>query len=99
MFESGQKRPKIQVEIEVHLQDGSFFLGMLSLAQGQRVSDLMNDERQFLPIERVDGSVVIYRKAVISKVLPSAAPSTTHTSGSPPAGRGGGSKLPTTGAA
>ena len=45
MYESGQKLSKIDVEVQVQLDDGSQFLGVLSLGQGQRVSDLMNDER------------------------------------------------------
>ena len=69
MFESDQKLSKIKVEIQVHLDDGNQFLGMLSVSQGQRISDLMNDERQFLPVEMSGGSVVILRKAVITKVV------------------------------
>jgi DnaJ-domain-containing protein 1 len=70
MYESGQKLSKIVIEVEVQLDDGSQFLGALSLGQGQRVSDLMNDERNFIPIQLPGGSVVIQRKSVIAKVAP-----------------------------
>ena len=70
MFESEKILSKINVEIEVHLDDGSQFLGMVSVRQGQRVSELMNDERQFLPIQMPKGNVVILRKTVILKVVP-----------------------------
>ena len=70
MFKSDRKLSKIKVEIQVHLDDGDQFLGMLSLSQGQRISDLMNDERQFLPVELSGGNVIFLRKTVISKVVP-----------------------------
>ncbi len=70
MFESEKKLSKINVEIEVHLDDGSQFLGLVSVRLDQRVSELMNDERQFLPIQLPKGNVVILRKTVILKVVP-----------------------------
>ena len=55
MSESNQKLSKNKVEIQVHLDDGNQFLGVLSVRQDQRISDLMNDERQFLPVEMSGG--------------------------------------------
>ena len=37
MFEPDKKVSKINVEIEVHLDDGNLFLGMVSVRLGQRV--------------------------------------------------------------
>lgn len=54
----------------MHLDDGSQFLGMVSVMHGQRISELMNDERQFLPIQMPKGNVVIMRKTAIFKVVP-----------------------------
>ena len=65
-----QKVSKINVEIEVHLDDGNLFIGMVSVRLGQRVSELMNDERQFLPIQLPKGNVIILRKTAIFKVVP-----------------------------
>ncbi len=70
MYESGQRLSKIEIEVEIHLDDGSHFLGTLQLSQGQRVSDLLNDERHFIPIQLQGGSVVIQRKSTIAKVAP-----------------------------
>ncbi len=70
MFESEKILSKINVEIEVHLDDGSHFLGMVSVRHGQRISELMNDERQFLPIQMPKGNVVIMKKTAIFKVVP-----------------------------
>ena len=60
----------MDIEVAVPRDDGSHFLGVLSLSQGQRVSDLMNDERNFIPIQLQGGSVVIQRKSAIAKVAP-----------------------------
>ncbi len=70
MFESEKILSKFKIEVEVHLDDGSLFLGMVSVRLGQRVSELMNDERQFLPIQMPEGNVVILRKTAIFKVVP-----------------------------
>ena len=70
MFEPDKKVSKINVEIEMHLDDGNLFLGMVSVRLGQRVSELMNDERQFLPIQLPKGNVIILRKTAIFKVVP-----------------------------
>ncbi len=70
MFESEKILSKFKVEIQVHLDDGTKFLGTVSVRQGQRISELMNDERQFLPIQMPDGNVVILRKTAIFKVVP-----------------------------
>lgn len=70
MYESDQRLSKLHIDVHVQLDDGSDFLGSLALSQGQRVSDLMNDERQFIPIHLPGGSVVILRKTVIAKVAP-----------------------------
>ena len=69
MLESNKKISVFKVEIQVHLDDGSQFLGVFFLRHGHRISDLMNDERQFLPVEMPGGSVIILRKAVIFKLV------------------------------
>jgi len=70
MFESEKILSKFKVEVQVHLDDGTNFLGILSVRQGQRISELMNDERQFLPIQMPEGNVVILRKTAIFKLVP-----------------------------
>ena len=68
MYDSVQKLSKLDVEVMVHLDDGSEILGIMSVSQGQRISDLMNDERSFLPLQTTGGSVVILRKTAIARV-------------------------------
>ncbi len=70
MFESEKILSKYKVEVQVHLDNGTHFLGVLSVRQDQRISELMNDERQFLPIQMPEGNVVILRKTAIFKLVP-----------------------------
>jgi hypothetical protein len=69
MFDSNEKRKKSQIEVELYLDDGSHFLGKFGIGQSERLSDLMNDGRDFLPFETSEGHVVMIRKTVISKVV------------------------------
>ena len=69
MFENNNKRTKRRFEVELSLNDGSRVLCKLALAQGERLSDVMNDGRAFLPVEMTQGQVVLLRKDTISKVV------------------------------
>ena len=70
MYESDQKLSKLEVEVLVQLNDGTQFLGFLAVKQQQRISDLLNDDRQFIPVQTTGGSVSILSKAAILKVAP-----------------------------
>lgn len=69
MFDANQRRKKSQIEVELYLDDGSHFLGKFGIGQSERLSDMMNDDRNFLPFETSEGHVVMIRKTVISKVV------------------------------
>jgi DnaJ-like protein/uncharacterized protein DUF6812 len=69
MYE-GEKIPKHRAAVEVHLLDGSSFTGEFFVAPRGRVSDLLNDSREFLPFEHLDGTVTFIAKAQISYVTP-----------------------------
>ncbi len=69
MFENNNKRTKRRFEVELSLDDGSHVLCKLALGQGERLSDVMNDDRAFLPVETTHGQVVLLRKDTISKVV------------------------------
>lgn len=69
MLDSSQRRKKSQVEVELYLDDGSHYLGKFGIGQSERLSDMMNDDRDFLPFETFEGQVVMIRKTVISKVV------------------------------
>ncbi len=69
MLDANQRRKKTQIEVELYLDDGSHFFGKFGVGQSERLSDMMNDDRNFLPFETLEGHVVMIRKTVISKVV------------------------------
>ena len=58
---------------EIVLVDGNSLLGKIHVPVQGRISDVLNDERVFLPVETADGSHVAIAKNSIKKVtLPAA---------------------------
>ncbi|MDY0871248.1 J domain-containing protein [Dongia rigui] len=71
MFDSSNtKKTRHKVMMTVELDDGAERLMALFVAPGTRVSDTLNDNRQFLPFEAADGSVEIIRKDAIRRIVP-----------------------------
>jgi DnaJ-domain-containing protein 1 len=61
------------VSVEITLTDGASFFARVFLPMQGRVSDVLNDERQFLPVE-TDGESLSLAKATIRQVrFPAAA--------------------------
>lgn len=58
---------KIAVTLDVG--DGEQFVHMF-VPTALRVSDILNDERGFLPFERPDGSIVMIAKKIIRSLVP-----------------------------
>ena len=52
----------------MELDNGTRMLGALFIKQVQRISDLLNDQRQFLPFENSDGRILYLNKATVSNV-------------------------------
>ncbi len=61
---------KRKVQVKVELDDGTTMLASLFLLQQQRVSDLLNDNRRFLPLETSEGIITNLRKTAIYRVTP-----------------------------
>jgi hypothetical protein len=61
---------KSKVDVQVELYTGKQFLGAFFLRRNQRISDVLNDERVFLPVETTDGQVIQLHKGTIAKVTP-----------------------------
>lgn len=58
--------------VEIVLTDGNSLLGKIHVPVQGRISDTLNDERAFIPVEMADGSHVAIAKQAIKKVtLPS----------------------------
>lgn len=62
-------RRKIAVRLD---RDGGLDeeLAYIFIAPTQRVTDVLNDEREFLPFERPDGSVLVVAKRTIRSIRP-----------------------------
>jgi DnaJ-domain-containing protein 1 len=68
MFDN-KLRAKTKAEVELFLDDGTIMVCKLATAQGERLSDVMNDDRKFLPFETSSGHILIINKTTISNVL------------------------------
>ncbi len=68
MYESEHKVWKTKLEVEVELDDGARLLGFVFIRQMQRLSDLLNDTRAFLPVQTPEGLIVHLRKATIARI-------------------------------
>jgi DnaJ-domain-containing protein 1 len=64
-----QTRHKIAVRVDLG-DDAGEQLAYLFSAPAQRVTDVLTDEREFLPFERPDGSVFVVAKRIICCITP-----------------------------
>lgn len=63
------------ISVEIALLDGSSFSGKISVPIQGRLSDVLNDDRSFVPVECPDGSFEAIAKQAIKRVsLPSPEP-------------------------
>ena len=71
MFDNSQtKKTRDKILMRVELDDGIERLLTLFIAPGTRVSDALNDNRQFLPFETADGATELIRKEAIRRIVP-----------------------------
>jgi len=59
---------KTAVRVEIALADGSLVRGKLFVMLQSRLTDVLNDDRAFLPVEAEDGSFVAVAKSAIKHV-------------------------------
>ncbi len=69
MYESDEKISKWKIEVRVELDNGTRLLGFLFVKPMQRLSDLLNDQRSFLPMQTADGLIAQVAKSTIAKVV------------------------------
>jgi hypothetical protein len=69
--------------VEIVLLDGNSILGKIAVPAQGRLSDTLNDERSFIPVEMSDGSHVAVAKQAIKKVTLPAAEQKTYRGGEP----------------
>ena len=65
-----QHRDKQETIVELWLQDGRRLEGVVFLALGQRVLDLLNDRPAFLPFRNSDQVVILIAKTSIVQCRP-----------------------------
>ena len=71
MFRQAEYRSKKKELLHVELFNGSEFEAYLFLAQDERMSDLLNDNRKFLPFEHLEcGATKLVAKEAISVITP-----------------------------
>lgn len=68
MLKTSNFRSKKKVRVNIRLEDGTFLDGHVFCALEQRVSDLLNDEREFLPFESMNEDIIMLRKGVVSQI-------------------------------
>ena len=70
MHDSDQKLQKIKLAVEMEIDGSQRMLGSVFVNQQQRLPDLLNDDRAFLPFETSEGLIKIIRKSTIRCVTP-----------------------------
>ena len=73
MYGSSNVKQKVRTKVEVTLTDGAVMTGEMFVHAEQRMLDILNDDRQFVPLESVEGAISCINKSVIAKVSPVAA--------------------------
>lgn len=57
--------PKHNVPVRMTLVNGSHVLGIIYLRQGQRISDMLCDDREFFPLKSTTGVILLNKKNVM----------------------------------
>jgi DnaJ-domain-containing protein 1 len=70
MFDSSEKITKQKITVEVELEGGKTLHGYMFLKPQGRLTDMMNDERIFLPFETTDGKFFVLKKSACLSVAP-----------------------------
>jgi DnaJ-domain-containing protein 1 len=59
---------KTAILVEISLADGSVVLGKIFVPHQGRLTDVLNDDRNFLPVESADGTTFALAKTAIKQV-------------------------------
>lgn len=62
-------RTKTKVRVDLQLEDRSTLDGFVFCGQGERISDILNDAREFLPFETHTKDIMMLRKGIISSIV------------------------------
>jgi hypothetical protein len=62
-------RPKVRVAVEIS-SDETTITGHIFLNPSERIIDMMNDARQYVAFEHVDGTFEVLSKVLIRRIRP-----------------------------
>ena len=83
MFDSSEKRPMVKIEVELELDGGKILKGSLFHKPQGRLSDMLNDERPFLPFETAGGKFTMIKKLAFTSVTPVSERATEYEGNNP----------------
>ena len=69
-FASEHVKPKNKAEVELILNDGTSSRGNIFCNAMERLVDILNDERMFIPFEDSKGIVRLLNKSAITSISP-----------------------------
>jgi DnaJ-domain-containing protein 1 len=70
MISDSQKIPKEKLEVEIELDDGRSMMGTVYISPRGRLTDMLNDERMFMPFETADGRFMALKKSALRSAAP-----------------------------
>ena len=70
MLPINNRREKTEVAVNIVLTDGITLECCFFAAQGQRLVDIMNDDRSYIPYVDAKGEVTIIQKSTICRITP-----------------------------
>ncbi len=83
MGNSSGRIPKQKLGVEIELDDGRLIYGYLFCTNPGRLTDLLNDDRVFLPFELADGKFTSLKKASLRAITPAQAPESAYEGNDP----------------
>ncbi len=70
MFAATHVTQKTRTEVELTFADGRLLAGVLFTHAAERVIDIVNDDRAFIPFEDADGQLTVINKSMIAHIRP-----------------------------
>lgn len=77
------KIPKQKLGVEIELDNDKLIYGYLFCPGQSRVTDVLNDDRMFLPFEHPDGKFTVLKKTSIRAVTPAQIPGYAYEGNDP----------------
>lgn len=69
MMKNTSHRSKKKVRVDLQLHDGTVLDGFVFCSPGERISDVLNDVREFIPFETHTNDIMMLRKGVIASIV------------------------------